>query len=178
MTAQTGPWPKRASGTLRVVSWAAPVVAAVWLRIAHWSSAQVPSGLVVGVLALLFACLVARVVLAGVAAPGRRVTLSSLTAGLIFWAAGSAVLNAAAPPDAVRFPAPGEWLFLAGYVGFSAFLVLDRAGTSGAGPGGFLDAVIVMGGTACVALVVLVTPLTAQLGDRRSSWPCSIRCST
>ncbi|WP_158220812.1 bifunctional diguanylate cyclase/phosphodiesterase [Kineosporia sp. R_H_3] len=74
------------------------------------------------------------------------------------------MLNSTAQPETVSFPAPGEWLFLAAYIGFSAFLVLDRAGATQAAGGGWLDGLIIVGGTACVALVAVLTPFAADPG--------------
>jgi diguanylate cyclase (GGDEF)-like protein len=150
---------------LRVLSWAAPTVGALSLRLPQvTSSASVPSTVSVAVVAVLFLGLLGRVGLAARRSPQRAVALTALASGLVLWSAGSAVLNSATQPDAVAFPAPGEWLFLAAYLGFSAYLVLDGSRSSAASSA-WLDAVIVVGGTACVALVVLVTPLAGRLGD-------------
>jgi hypothetical protein len=152
---------------LRRVPWLAPVGGVAWLRVVDLStSGEVPSGILVLVLALLFVCLVVSVGLVAAVSPQRRIALAALALGLLFWASGSAVLNASTQPSAIAFPAPGEWLFLSAYVGFSTFLVLDRAGASKAAAGGWLDAVIVVGGAACVALVLLVTPFAGRLGDQ------------
>jgi diguanylate cyclase (GGDEF)-like protein len=154
------------SRVVRIIAWGTPVVGWLWLRIVDLTSVYVPSSLLVLVLGLLFVCLIGRVVAAAITTPERRVALSALALGLVLWSAGSAVLNASSAPEAVAFPAPGEWLFLASYVGLSAFLVFDRAGTSPIRAGGWLEAIIVIGGTACVTLVVLLTPFAAEAGEQ------------
>ena len=60
-------------------------------------------------------------------APARRTALILLLLGVALWAAGSAQVNGSGQPELTRFPAPGEWLFLASYAGMAAYLVLDAA---------------------------------------------------
>jgi len=74
----------------------------------------------------------------------------------MLWIAGAATVNDTATPQ--PFPAPGELLFLASYVGFIAFIVLDashRRRTLTAA----LDATIVCAAAASLMGAVLITPL-------------------
>jgi diguanylate cyclase len=122
-------------------------------------SGQVAESVVVGTLAVFFLVLLLRLLIATVAYPGRRVALISLSVGVALWAAGSAVLNSEGVPSSIVFPAPGEWLFLAAYAGFAAFLLLDGQGDEPASAGTWLDAAVACGGAGCLAGAVLVTPL-------------------
>ncbi|MEA2461880.1 MAG: diguanylate cyclase, partial [Actinomycetota bacterium] len=71
-------------------------------------------------LAVFFVLILLRIAIAAAARLRRRSALWVLFAAITLWAAGSAVLNAsAAEPDLTRFPAPGEWLFLASYLGIA-----------------------------------------------------------
>jgi diguanylate cyclase (GGDEF)-like protein len=150
------------TGVLRATSWAIPAGGAAWLQLVAPDS-PAASNVAVVVVALLFLTLIGRVVVEAVKRGRRGASLWPLAGGLLLWAAGSAVLNSSA--EAASFPAPGEWLFLAAYVGFSAFLVLDRAGASPNAGGGWLDGVIIVGGTACVALVSLLLPFATDSAD-------------
>ena len=73
----------------------------------------------------IFAILVVWLLVAMRVWPERRIALLALTSGVVLWATGSIVVNSADSQAAASFPAPGEWLFLASYVGMAAFIVLD-----------------------------------------------------
>jgi diguanylate cyclase (GGDEF)-like protein len=88
----------------------------------------------------------------------------ALAAGLLLWAAGSAVLNAEGQPEVISFPAPGEWLFLAAYVGIAAFLLLDAAGRARPSFGDWLESTVTCGAAAAVAGLLLVTPVADEFG--------------
>src|SRR5512142_3366571 len=74
-------------------------------------------------LGTFFVLILLRIALAAIRWPQRRGALLVLFAALSLWAAGSAALNASAQPDLTHFPAPGEWLFLASYVGLAGYLI-------------------------------------------------------
>ena len=95
----------------------------------------------------------------------RKAALLILSGGIALWAAGSVVLNASAQPDLTRFPAPGEWLFLASYLAIAGYLILDEAHWQQSTPGAWLDAVVVCGGTTCMAGALLLTPLGSSAGN-------------
>ncbi len=114
-------------------------------------------------LTIYFLLILLRLLLAIILQPGRRRALVALTVAISLWALGSASLNASHSVDLTKFPSPGEWLFLASYVGTAAFLILDgqrfkKALTT------WLEAIVVCGGTACVAGAVLLTPVASSFG--------------
>ncbi len=142
-------------------------MALTWARVGYaTSTGPAPADVLVIGMAVIFASLIIRTVIIAFVSPGRRVALAALAAGLVLWVAGAMVLNASSAPQLIRFPAPGEWFFLSAYIGFSTFLVLDRAGASRASAGGWLDAVIVCGGAAGLAGFLLITPLAGGFQDR------------
>jgi diguanylate cyclase (GGDEF)-like protein len=152
---------------LRGLGWGTPVLSltVLWASGGKGTEAVPPLVRVAGLM-IVFGSLIARVALTAWLAPGRRVALGALAAGLVLWVSGSAVLNSAPAPAQVTFPAPGEWLFLSAYVGFTAWLVLDRAGASRSASGGWLEAVIVYGGTTCLASFLLISPVARRFAGR------------
>jgi diguanylate cyclase (GGDEF)-like protein len=114
-------------------------------------------------LGVFFVLILARLTIAAANSPRRRLPLFVLVVAVALWAAGSAVLNASAELDLTRFPAPGEWLFLASYLGMAAYLILDEAHWQTSAREVWLEAVVVCGGTACLAGSLLTTPLTSGL---------------
>ena len=113
-------------------------------------------------LAIFFVLVLARIAIAATARLRRRSALWVLFAAIALWAAGSAVLNASSSePDLTRFPAPGEWLFLVSYLGIAGYLIIDTAHRLTAAVDSWLEAVVVCGGTACLA----GSPLLLGVGD-------------
>ena len=113
-------------------------------------------------LTVFFVLILMRVAVAAVARSRRRSALWVLFAALALWAAGSAVLNASSSePDLTQFPAPGEWLFLASYLGIAGYLIIDTVHRLTAAVDGWLEAIVVCGGTACLA----GSPLLVRVGD-------------
>src|ERR1700712_1860743 len=112
-------------------------------------------------LAVFFVLILARIAVAAVTRLRRPSVLWVLFAAIALWAAGSAVLNASSSePDLTQFPAPGEWLFLAAYLGIAGYLIIDTAHRLTAAVDGWLEAVVVCGGTACLA----GSPLLVRVG--------------
>jgi diguanylate cyclase (GGDEF)-like protein len=112
-------------------------------------------------LAVFFVLVLLRIAIAAAARLRRRSALWVLFAAITLWAAGSTVLNASvSEPDLTRFPAPGEWLFLASYVGIAGYLIIDTAHRLTAPLDGWLEAIVVCGGTACLA----GSPLLVRVG--------------
>lgn len=109
-------------------------------------------------LTVFFIVVIARLVVAAVQQRNRRPALIAFTVGMILWGAGSAVLNAAVPPSATTFPAPGEWLFLSSYLAFAAFLILDATTRRGRTGAAWLDALIMVGAVGALAGAILLTP--------------------
>ena len=123
------------------------------------------SGTVATVLGIFFLALLLRLCAAIVLTPRRRRALTVLTVSVAVWSVGSAMLNASPHPDLTRFPSPGEGFFLVSAVGMAAYLIIDSANRRNAGLAAWLDAVVVCGGTACLAGALLVSPLTAGLSS-------------
>jgi diguanylate cyclase (GGDEF)-like protein len=119
-------------------------------------------GALVATLALFFALLVARLVLAATAFPGRRLSLLFLAAGVGLWAAGSATVSASQTLARVTFPAPGEVLYLFSYLGIAAFLLLDTRRGPLPKAAVWFEAAVICGAATCVAAVTVLTPLSSQ----------------
>ena len=110
-------------------------------------------------IAVFFVALVARISVAAVRVPDRRAALLLLATGICLWGAGSAMLTASGDLSSITFPAPGEGLFLASYVGMAAFLLMDvrRRGVPTLSVS--LEATVICGATACLSALVGVIPL-------------------
>jgi diguanylate cyclase (GGDEF)-like protein len=118
-------------------------------------------------LAVFFVLILVRIAVAAIVRLRRRSGLWVLFAALALWAAGSAVLNASSPePDLTHFPAPGEWLFLASYLGIAGYLVIDTGHRLTAAVDGWLEAIVVCGGTACLAGSPLLVRVGGVVGGR------------
>ncbi len=115
-------------------------------------------------IAAFFSLLVLRLLAVAAAEAPRRVPLLLLAAGVTLWAAGSATVSAGQTQDVVPFPAPGEILYLASYLGIAAFLLLDVPRQRVPATAVWLEASVVCSGGACLAAFGLLTPLAASLG--------------
>ena len=115
-------------------------------------------------LGIFYLLLVSRLVLIGWTRRRRRLPMWVLAASIALWASGSAALTAGGAAALLSFPAPGEWFFIASYVGMAAFLLLD-AGRRGAHvTATWLDVAVVCGGTASLAGALLLTPVASSFG--------------
>ncbi|MET1037200.1 MAG: bifunctional diguanylate cyclase/phosphodiesterase [Aeromicrobium sp.] len=110
-------------------------------------------------LTIFFPLLVLRLVLAAIGNPGRRTTLLLLLAAIVTWSLGSISVNAARGDGAAQFPGPGEWLFLISYLGMAGYLLRDVDRRQSRPARGWLDIIIICGGTACLASLLLVMPI-------------------
>ena len=110
-------------------------------------------------LAVFFLSIVLRLVLTAVVQPGRRTALLFLAAGIALWATGSATVSAGQTVTAVTFPAPGEVLCLAAYLGLAGFLLLDLPWRRATTLTIWLEAAVVCGAATCLAGLPLLTPL-------------------
>ena len=151
---------------LGILGWVVIVTGgiAAWFA-APPDSTEVDQPVIVVTLLLFFTILVARLITASVVFRSRRLSLVALSAGVVLWAAGSAVLNAGTPVEATTFPAPGEFFFLASYIGFAAFVVLDATTRQAKAETAWLDAAIVVGGTGALAGGLLLTPFANNFPD-------------
>jgi diguanylate cyclase (GGDEF)-like protein len=152
----------RLAATERIVAplpWAVMLVALVVNQIAIWLDHGSPAILLTA-LALFFPLLVLRLVIVAVLRPQRRLTLLLLTAAIATWALGSMWVNAGGEGQ-TEFPAPGEWLFMLSYLGMVAYVLRDVDRRPSSQTQRWLDIVIICGGTACLAFLLLVTPVRA-----------------
>lgn len=106
-----------------------------------------------------FALQIGRLLLAAAHDPGRRYALLFLTAGVGLWAVGAATVSASQAVEMVRFPAPGEVLYLLSYLGMAAYLLLDVAGRRLPALAVWLEAAVVCGAAACLATFAVLSPL-------------------
>ena len=63
-----------------------------------------------------------------------------------------------------KFPAPGEFLFLASYAGIAGFLILDVAKRVSTAAATWLETIVICGGAVCLAGSLLVTPAAGHFG--------------
>ncbi|MET0821595.1 MAG: bifunctional diguanylate cyclase/phosphodiesterase [Aeromicrobium sp.] len=110
-------------------------------------------------LGVFFPLLLVRLALAAFLLPDRRTTLVLLLAAIISWAIGSISVNTAIDGSKAQFPADGEWLFMLSYLGMAGYLVRDIDRRQSRPARAWLDIVIICGGTACLACLLLVTPV-------------------
>ena len=147
---------------LGIAGWVVVAIsAAVSVLLTPTGTQQANQVVLMVAMALLSVILISRLVLAAVIWSARRLALVALTIGIALWLIGSAILNGTSPTQEVTFPAPGEGFFLASYVGFVAFLLLDAATRHGRAETAWLDAAIVVGGTGAVAGALLMTPFAS-----------------
>jgi diguanylate cyclase (GGDEF)-like protein len=154
---------RRAAATLGILSWGVMLGSFTLGLFLGRNSATYQSALVAG-MGCFFALVIARLLVSIYVTPERRVPLAALATAIALWAAGSAVLNASSNPDVTKFPAPGEWLFLASYVGIAGYLVLDCRRRMTTAATTWLEAAVVCGGTACLTGSVLLTPFAGGFG--------------
>jgi diguanylate cyclase (GGDEF)-like protein len=110
-------------------------------------------------LTLFFPLLVLRLALAAYLQPERRTTLLLLLAAIASWSVGSLSVNVTLDQGTAQFPADGEWLFMLSYLGIAGYLLRDVDRRQSRPARAWLDIVIVCGGTACLACLLLVTPI-------------------
>jgi diguanylate cyclase (GGDEF)-like protein len=112
--------------------------------------------------------LATRLALALKADAARRGSLALLIAAVVLWASGAIVVTHRTGP-LPDFPAPGEILFLAGYLALAGYLVFDSGARARSTLAGWLDVVVICGAAACVASSVLLLPLDDRADDTGST---------
>lgn len=127
---------------------------------------QTPPLLLMVVLAVFFLLLLGRLGVVAAHDRARRPALLVLGAGVTLWAVGSAVLNAGGELTGKSFPAPGEGLFLASYVGFATFLLLDTPYRTRASATVWLETLLVCCGAMSLAGFVLLSPVGSTIGEQ------------
>ncbi|WP_380168952.1 putative bifunctional diguanylate cyclase/phosphodiesterase [Jannaschia sp. R86511] len=130
------------------------------------SLTQTPPALLVAVLATFFLLLLGRLALVAAHDRARRTALLVLAAGVTLWAVGSAVLNADGELTGKTFPAPGEGFFLASYLGFAFFLLLDTPRRTRASATVWLETLLVCCGAMSLAGFVLLSPVGSTIGEQ------------
>ena len=160
-TKRSAPSRDRLASALSAAAW---LVAAAGTAITMWlpgsSSGPAVRTALLATLAVFFVLLLARLVHAANRQPARRIQLLILAGGVASWAAGSATLSASQAVSAVTFPAPGEALYLASYVGIAGFLLLDVRRRELPTATVWLEAAVVCCASACLAAFVVLTPLS------------------
>jgi diguanylate cyclase (GGDEF)-like protein len=116
-------------------------------------------------LAVFFVLLVVRLLLLGWTERQRGSRAAFVLAGsILLWAAGSAALTAGGKAGLTRFPAPGEWLFIASYLSMAGFLLMDAGRRGAHAVIAWLDVAVMCGATASLAGAILLTPVAAGFG--------------
>ncbi|HEX5331477.1 MAG TPA: EAL domain-containing protein [Cellulomonas sp.] len=165
-----GPWNRRRLSTrtswLAASSWLILAVGAVTTLALPGPPDGVPvrTALVV-TLAVFFASLLGRLVLVAPRDPRRRGALLFLAGAVALWALGSASVSAAMTVGVVTFPAPGEILCLASYLGMAAFLLLDVRRLPATTVAIWLEAAVVCGAAVCLAAFAVLTPLAGRFAE-------------
>ncbi len=169
-TASPSPLRQRAGGVLRTMRRDYVLDAFVFILVAGTVHELLPQELVgergadiyfTAIVAAYFIALLTRIVVSAIRMPDRRTALLLLAAGVLLWAVGSATLTAQGVNE-IEFPAPGEFFFLASYVGLAAFLLMEVPRRESPTFGVWLEAAVVCGAAACLA-ALLAIPLSDAL---------------
>lgn len=139
--------------------WVAIIVGVTVSQVALSVTQHKNPAILLTTLSIYFPLLVLRLSLAAINQPARRTSLLVLLAAIATWSLGSLSVNAARVSAKTEFPAPGEWLFLLSYLGMVGYLIRDVDRRQSRPARGWLDIVIICGGTACLASLLLVTPI-------------------
>ena len=146
------------------LSWVVLVGGLAANQVAEQASYQTGQAILLVTLTAFFPLLMVRLGLAARLRPTRRVPLVLLLATVATWSLGSMVVNAASLEEQKHFPAPGEWLFIASYLGMAAYLLTD-VDRRRLRPGrGWLDVAVIWGAVSCLASLLLVTPVRQASG--------------
>ncbi|MBV9594435.1 MAG: GGDEF domain-containing protein, partial [Actinobacteria bacterium] len=169
LAAQTGRARPRLESLLRwlgPISWSVIGVCVLAHLVLGRSSDTAAQTVLVWSMGLFFLIILLRMALAAVVLRHRRMSLLLLLGSVLLWATGSMVVNASSQADLTHFPAPGEWFFLFSYIGLAAYLFIDAGRRVDRGPGQWLEAIVVCGGAACLAGLVLLMPVADAFGHR------------
>lgn len=166
---QKHPTLARVQRVLVPIPWIVIAAGLVVKQIVPSDNAAQTIGLLV-VVAIFFVTVLGRLVCVAIASPARRVPFLVLLFAVVTWAMGSISVNSSGGiggPE--KFPASGEWLFLVSYLGLVGFLLLDLERRASRPTHVWLDLVIICGGIACLASLLLVTPLQAMSDQEGTS---------
>ncbi|MET0928707.1 MAG: bifunctional diguanylate cyclase/phosphodiesterase [Aeromicrobium sp.] len=137
--------------------WAVVITSLLVNQVAQWLGRSDTESILLASLTIFFPLLVLRLALAAVVYRGRRTPLLLLLAAIASWSLGSISVNGAGTDT--EFPASGEWLFLISYLGMIGYLLRDVDRRQRRPARASLDIVIICGATACLASLLLVTPI-------------------
>ena len=115
-------------------------------------------------LSAFFIVLILRLGVAARVARTRRVPLLLVLGAVVVWSLGSISVNAASLAAQRTFPAPGEWLFLASYLGLAAFLLTDARRRPVRASRSWLDVAVISGAVFSLTSLLLVTPISIASG--------------
>jgi diguanylate cyclase (GGDEF)-like protein len=161
----TATWITNSPTVVARLSWAVLIVGLLANQFAQSVAHHQSAAILLTSLSVFFPLLVLRLALAASLTPGRRTTLLLLLAAVATWSLGSISVNAARMDAQAHFPAPGEWLFLVSYLGMAGYLLGDVDRRQPRPARGWLDIAVICGGTACLASLLLVTPIRLASGQ-------------
>ena len=144
------------------LSWAVVVAGLVLNGVSQLAGSSHTPTILLGTLSVFFPLLLVRLVLVAVLQPARRRAVVVLLAAIACWSLGSLWINSSLGGTTNEFPADGEWLFMLSYLGWAGYLLLDVDRRQSKPARAWLDIVIICGGTACLASLLLVSPVRAM----------------
>jgi diguanylate cyclase (GGDEF)-like protein len=149
---------------LGVTAWVVIGAGVLVELVLHGPAAEPEPWILLGTLGIFFAVLCARIVLTLARRRRGEWSLLLLLAGVLGWAAESALtVNAPMASMHGRF-APNELLFFGAYLAFLLYLLFDVGQRRGQRLGSWLEVAVLCGGSASVASVALLTPITHRFG--------------
>jgi diguanylate cyclase (GGDEF)-like protein len=116
-------------------------------------------------LGLFFLLLLTRLALSASVDSSRRAALLLMFGAVLLWSSGSMSVNATSMSDLTTFPANGEFLFLASYGGFAAFLLRDVTRNRDLPLSRWLDVAVIVGGTWCIGSSLMFAPVATESGQ-------------
>jgi diguanylate cyclase (GGDEF)-like protein len=164
-TTTTAAWIKNSPTVVARLSWAVLILGLLANQFAQSVAHHQSAAILLTSLSVFFPLLVLRLALAVSLTPGRRTALLLLLGAVATWSLGSISVNAARMDAQAHFPAPGEWLFLVSYLGMAGYLLRDVDRRQPRPARGWLDIAVICGGTACLASLLLVTPIRLASGQ-------------
>jgi diguanylate cyclase len=114
---------------------------------------------------VFFGLLLTRLALAMRDQVRRRLGLGILTLGIVLWAGESAVLQTAQAGDHGAHLTRGEFAYLATYLVFAVYLLVDSEHSPTRARSTWLETAVICGGTASLAGTLLLTPLAVRTPD-------------
>lgn len=149
---------------LAVAPWFFLIVGPGWMTLISKRAPQLAQTVLTISLGVFFLILIVRIVRALRVQRARLSALSLLLAAVVLFAAGSSVLNGSGNPDLTKFPAPGEWLFLASYAAMAGYLILDTSRRVSNAAVTWLETAVICGGTACFAGAAVLAVAARHIG--------------